>query len=380
MPRPSTVGLADERRLESLRRTQLLDQPAQETFDRLTRVAARALGVPVSLLSLLEADRQFVLSQHGLTGPAAVGRELDLAWSLCPHVVASRAPFTVVDARTDPRVSDNPAVEASLLVAYAGVPLRGPDGEVVGTMCAVSPQPRAWEDEDVRLLEDLAAAAEEQMRTRWSALDRRDAVLTMGHRLRSGFTALSLETENLLAVVQDPELRAHATALTGVVGQQAAAVEDALREAEAVDQGSRSDVDVAAVLSEVVRRSARRPAHADRPVLVGGATEDLVVRTAVGDLCDVLDGMVGALLRSGRGPVVLSAHADGDAVRFRVQDEGDGLPPEAARAVTARDDVTAGADRRGSVSLAERAVRLLGGRVVLSLDGPSSIDLLLPRH
>ncbi len=378
MPQPSRGALTSGRRLEALRRTQLLDQPAQETFDRLTRVAARAFAVPVSLLSLVDADRQFFLSQYGLGEPLSHARETGLANTFCPHVIATGAPFTVSDARTDPRVSDYHAVSV-MSVAYAGVPVHGPDREVVGAMCAVSPVPRAWAEEDVLLLVDLAAAAEEQMHARWAALDRRNYLLSMGHRLRSGFAALSLETENLAAMVTDPLQHEQAAWLSGVVVSQAAAADDALQQVETLDFGPHTYVSLAAVLAEVRRRFATRPEHEGRPVVLAPVGE-LQVRTSVGDLCHVLDGMVSALLLHGRGVVTVSAHLDGNAVRFRVQDEGDGLPAEVARAMAARHDVTEAADRRSTVSLAERAVRALAGRLVLAVGSPSSIDLLLPHH
>src|SRR5512134_2817347 len=94
--------IQDEARLEALRRTSLLDSPPEEAFDRLTRMATTVLRVPVALVSLVDADRQFFKSQCGLLEPLASLRETRLKYSFCKHAVGSREPLVVADARQHP--------------------------------------------------------------------------------------------------------------------------------------------------------------------------------------------------------------------------------------------------------------------------------------
>jgi PAS domain S-box-containing protein len=156
------------RRLAAVARTTLLDTPPEEAFDRLTRMAARLLGAPVSLLTLVTDDRQFFKSAMGLPEPWASRRSLPLSHSFCRQVVVSGEPLVVEDSRRHPLLRGNPAVRDLGWIAYAGVPLVTRDGWVVGAFSVVDGMPRLWSDRDVSLLQDLAAcaAAEIELRLR----------------------------------------------------------------------------------------------------------------------------------------------------------------------------------------------------------------------
>ena len=135
--------LRDPERLRRLRDTGLLDAGADTTLDRLTGMAARLIGAPTSVVSLVTEDRQVFAGQAGLGGAAASVRETPLSQSFCRYVVADDAPLIITDAATDERVCDHPAV-ADGVRAYAGFPLRTPEGQVLGSFCVVDTQPRDW--------------------------------------------------------------------------------------------------------------------------------------------------------------------------------------------------------------------------------------------
>ena len=158
-PAPLLPGLADEKRLDALRKTGLFDSPPEEAFDRLTTLVCRLLSVPISLVSLVDAQRQFFKSAQGLLEPWATRRQSPLSHSFCQHVVASDVPLIVPDARAHPLVCDNDAIEDLNVAAYLGIPLRAPDGHVLGSLCAINGEPRPWSSEDVATLTDLAAVA-----------------------------------------------------------------------------------------------------------------------------------------------------------------------------------------------------------------------------
>ena len=155
-------------RLAAVARTALLDTPPEEAFDRLTRMAARLLGAPVSLLTLVTDDRQFFKSAMGLPEPWASRRSAPLSHSFCRHVVVTGSPLVVEDSRRHPLLRSNPAVRELGWIAYAGVPLVTRDGWVVGSFSVVDGMPRLWSERDVALLHDLAAcaAAEIELRLR----------------------------------------------------------------------------------------------------------------------------------------------------------------------------------------------------------------------
>jgi hypothetical protein len=153
------LALRQPRRLAALQRTSLLDAPTDTGLDTLARLCAKMLEVPVVLVSLVDADRQFFAASCGLPEPWASDRQTSLSHSFCQHVVTSRRPFVVSDARDHPLVRDNLAIRDLGVVAYAGIPLTAPDGEVLGSFCAIEHHPRTWTKADLALLGDFAESA-----------------------------------------------------------------------------------------------------------------------------------------------------------------------------------------------------------------------------
>ena len=151
--------VADRFRLASVARLGVLDTPPEAGFDRLTRMAARVLGVPIALVTIVDGDRQFFKSSVGLPDPWATLRETPLSHSFCQHTLESRAPLVVEDARVHPLLSGNLAIRDLGVVAYAGVPLLTSTGVEIGTFCAIDNAPRRWSAEDEALLRDLAMMA-----------------------------------------------------------------------------------------------------------------------------------------------------------------------------------------------------------------------------
>ncbi|MGC4896382.1 SpoIIE family protein phosphatase [Micromonospora sp. DT31] len=158
-------ALSDRDRLRSLAETDL-DAVADESFDRFARLVGDLLDVPVALVSLVDADRQFFPGAAGLPEPWADRRQTPLSHSLCQHVVDIEMPLVLPDARLYPRVRLNLAIKDLGVVAYAGMPLTDLDGRVLGSLCAIDSKPRAWTGEQMRTLADLAAACSSELRLR----------------------------------------------------------------------------------------------------------------------------------------------------------------------------------------------------------------------
>jgi GAF domain-containing protein len=153
-------------RLAALQRLNLLDTPPEASFDRLTRIACRVLRAPIALVSLVDRDRQFFKSCIGLPEPFATQRETPVSHSFCQHVVASGKPLIVEDARANPLVRLNPAVEEMGIVAYAGIPLVTSSGHSIGSFCVIDSRPRAWTFEDVEVLQELAGCVMHEIEVR----------------------------------------------------------------------------------------------------------------------------------------------------------------------------------------------------------------------
>ncbi|WP_157441875.1 ATP-binding protein [Actinoplanes awajinensis] len=160
----SVQGRVDDPvRLQALRATGLLDADSATTLDRLTRLATRLVNAPVALVSLVDADRQVFVSAVGLDEPWASRGQTPLSHSFCQYVVTDQAPLVITDARADGRLCGNLAIPDLNVIAYAGFPLRSPDGQVLGSFCAIDGQPRQWSETEVEILQDLAANAESEI-------------------------------------------------------------------------------------------------------------------------------------------------------------------------------------------------------------------------
>ncbi|MEP7226786.1 MAG: PAS domain S-box protein [Gemmatimonadales bacterium] len=162
-------------RLAALRRTALLDTPPEEAFDRLTRMAARLLGTPVSLISLVAEDHQFFKSAIGLPEPWASRRVNPISFSFCGQVVATGEPLVLEDARRHPLQRHNPVIRELGWVAYAGVPLVTRQGQTIGALAVIDKTPRLWSERDIALLQDLAASVATEIELRTEIAERRQA-------------------------------------------------------------------------------------------------------------------------------------------------------------------------------------------------------------
>ena len=133
MPNADRSLIVNPDRLAALRHLCLLDTAVDPAFDRITRLASRILNVPVSLVSLVDDNRQFFKSQIGLPEPLAQTRQTPLSHSFCQHVVALNQPLIVSDAREHPLVYDNMSVPELNIIAYAGIPLVTSSGAAIGS-------------------------------------------------------------------------------------------------------------------------------------------------------------------------------------------------------------------------------------------------------
>ncbi|TQK03476.1 bifunctional diguanylate cyclase/phosphodiesterase [Herbaspirillum sp. SJZ107] len=161
------VGASSEpARIAALRATRLLDTPPEETFDHITRIACDALKVPMALVSLVDQERQWFKSRQGLDI-----EETPRSSSFCAHAIRLDGIMLVPDATLDPRFARNPLVTGDPHIRfYAGVPLLGPGGHAIGTLCVLDRIPRSLTESELRILSGLAHMAQELIRLRQVAL------------------------------------------------------------------------------------------------------------------------------------------------------------------------------------------------------------------
>ncbi|MEO5702879.1 MAG: EAL domain-containing protein [Gammaproteobacteria bacterium] len=147
--------MGDPQRLAALRRSELLDTPAEAAFDRLTKLAFDILEVEIAVVNLVDDHRQFYKSQIGIPGPE---RSYPLNHGFCQYVVASGEILSIEDTLQKPLFSDNPVTTTWGVRAYLGIPLITADQYVLGTLSVFDKQPRAWTPKQIDMLRNIAAA------------------------------------------------------------------------------------------------------------------------------------------------------------------------------------------------------------------------------
>jgi sigma-B regulation protein RsbU (phosphoserine phosphatase) len=146
-------------RLEELSSLALLDTPAEERFDRITRLAADFFQVPIAYVALIDHDRQWFKSRQGLCFS-----ETTRDRSFCQYTIHRDAPFIIPDTHQDPIGRTHPLVVNEPFVRfYAGVPLAGPHGLKIGTFCLVDLKPREFGEHDIRQLVTFASLVEREI-------------------------------------------------------------------------------------------------------------------------------------------------------------------------------------------------------------------------
>src|SRR4051812_42182618 len=162
---PVIIPQNESERSEAVRRYDILDTPPDGAFDRITAIAARRFDVPISIISIVDHDRIWFKSHHGLDV-----KQIDRAPGLCASAILSDTPYILPNAKLDPRSLANPLVAGEFgLRFYTGVPLRTHDGYNLGTLCVIDKEPRTVDQKQLDDLRDLASVVMDQMELRLAA-------------------------------------------------------------------------------------------------------------------------------------------------------------------------------------------------------------------
>lgn len=149
-------------RLAALHRYEVLDTPAEEPFDRITKLVQVVLDVPMATVSLIDADRQWFKSCVGITGPSTPRDQ-----AFCDYTIRTREPMKIPDATLDSRFAKNCLVTGALHIrSYLGVPLSTPDGYNIGALCAIDTRPREFTAEQTAVLASFASLVVDELELR----------------------------------------------------------------------------------------------------------------------------------------------------------------------------------------------------------------------
>ena len=150
----------ENKRLEAVHRIAILDTKPEERFDALTHEAVKKLNVPISMVSILDSNREWYKSCVGLDVKEG-GRSV----SFCGHALLAENVFVINDTLKDPRFADNPMVMGAPFIRfYAGVALRDhKTQQPIGVFCVKDVNPRSFGTKEIAILLDLAERAEKEL-------------------------------------------------------------------------------------------------------------------------------------------------------------------------------------------------------------------------
>ena len=331
----SIVPPSEAARLAAVRRHAILDTPPDGAFDRVTRVAARFFGVPISIVSIVDHDRIWFKSHHGIDVDETP-REL----GLCASAILQHAPWVVTDAEVDPRTMTNPLVCGELgLRFYAAVPLTTSDGFNLGTLNVIDTHSREVTEEEIATLEDLAAIVVGELELRLAARgeqqrldqERADFVVTAAHELRTPLAAVygaakllaradvgEDSRDKLLAVIADESER-----LAAVVGEILTGAQ--LEAGRIRIVGERLDP-LPLVENAIEAARVYLPANLSLDLRTTDSLPELV--SDAGRVRQILAGLIDNAVKysPAGGRITVGAEPRDGGVRLSVSDQGVGVP------------------------------------------------------
>jgi two-component sensor histidine kinase len=260
---------AEADRLAALRRYDILDTPPDGSFDRITALAADLLSVPIAIISLVDHDRIWFKSHHGLDV-----RQIDRGPGLCASAILQDEPWVLTDAQADVRALTNPLVAGEFgLRFYVGIPLRTQDGFNLGTLCVIDRAPRPVTDRQIAHLKHLASVVMDRMELRVSA---RHAIANLSSAVAGKEAAL--RRAELLAKETDHRVKNSLQLIASLLRLQ---------------RQSLGDTEASAQLALAANRVAA-VARVHQHLYVGDSGRSIDCRTYFQRLCDDLSGNLAA--------------------------------------------------------------------------------------
>ena len=313
----SIIPANEPKRLAAVRRYDILDTPPDGAFDRITALAARRFGVPISIISIVDEDRIWFKSHHGVP-VEQIGRDP----GLCASAILSNDPHILTDASIDPRSLANPLVAGDFgLRFYAGVPLTTDDGHNLGTLCIIDKEARPIDQSQIDDLKDLAAIVMDQIETQLSARRAVSQAELMAkeidHRVMNSLQfvsgLLSMQSRSL----DDVDASGHLQ----LAANRVAAVAQVHRHflAEAADQAS--------CITFLRRLCADLESILGRQILVSG-DEGNIPTTSIQPIGLLVNELVTNAAKHGSGVIEVSYEIEGSLHALIVSDEGRGLPKD----------------------------------------------------
>lgn len=348
-------------RLRAVKRYDILDSEDEGIFDEITAVAADFFDAPVSLISLLDEDRQWFKSHHG-TEMSETPREM----AICGHAILNEDVLVVADATKDARTADNPLVTGDPSIRfYAGAPLVTTDGYRLGTLCVIDDKARTKATpHQIEVLKRLARLVTYELDLRLAHRQRLEQLSIISHELRSPLNAIlgfsDVMREEVFGPMGNPRYRAYVEDIHRSGRHLLSLVNDLLDVGKL--QAGKFDlheeiVDLVEVIAEVADR-ARHDAQKRGLSITTEAPTSLRVNADRRAMVQILTNLVSNAVKfsNPNGCVTVRLTLAEDIV-IQVVDQGIGVAPEDLPKIF--DSFTQGAHTRGGTGLGLSIVKHL---------------------
>jgi len=332
----------EEQRLEELYRFEILDTAYEREFDEIVELASQICGVPISLISLIEKNRQWLKARVGLS-VSETSREV----SFCAHAIASDSDlFEVEDATQDERFHDNPLVTSDPNIRfYAGIPLVSNNGFKLGTLCVIDSKPHVLTKEQVFALKSLAHHVIRlmELRMRNDQLNRQQKLMQqqaemqkkiisiIAHDVRNPVSSLKniieLGQNNILSEDETKELMIMAEKqLDGTINLLSELVEWGKMHAAAASTGGILEkVHLKSLVTDKLKEF-EVAASLKGNTLLNQVEKNVVFNTDVNIFCFILRNLVSNANKfTSNGTISIHAHRAGKRVLVSVSDTGVGM-------------------------------------------------------
>lgn len=301
-------------RMAAVRRYDILDTPPDGAFDRITALAARRFNVPISIISIVDEDRIWFKSHHGLP-VEQIGRDP----GLCASAILSNDPYILPDASLDARSLANPLVAGDFgLRFYAGVPLTTGDGHNLGTLCIIDKEPRTIDESQIADLKDLASVVMDQIEMRIAAIRAVSSAELMAkeidHRVMNSLQFVA----SLLAMQSRAPDAGEAAAHLQLAASRVAAVAKVHR------HFSFEGTEETSCVGFLRRLCSDLESVIGQPIAVDGDEGD-VPTASIQPIGLIVNELVTNAAKHGRAPIEVGFEIDEDAHRLSVCDGGAGI-------------------------------------------------------
>ena len=378
---PKLIPADEAERLRAVMRYEILDTPPDGAFDRITALAALLFQVPIAIVSVVDADRIWFKSHHGLDL-----EEIPRDPGLCASAILQDGPWVINNAPTDAVALTNPLVAGEFgLKFYAGVPLQTSDGYNLGTLCILDFNARDLTSKETAILVELAGMVSTELdlrlasrRAQAESREReglKDAFVGMlSHELRTPVTTISAATQLLArdpGLLDNPRARELFPDILSEAGRLVRILDDLLvltRLERGALQPDLEPVLVQHVLRSVVERERRQ--WPDRNIELDVAPGLPPVGGDQGYLEQVVSNLLSNALKYSEAgdPVEIAATLTDGEVEVRVRDSGIGLPVDDREAVYGLLFRTSQAAKHASgagvgLYVCRRLLEAIGGRI-----------------